>query len=719
MNKLIKYFNENYSKEYGKISYPRTTIQIYRVYQAIKSYGINDNKLVELLHNVKLPKPRNTEEWELYVYCLYNMDDSELERKIKDVPKKTIVEDNKLYLVKSDGTKIGEGTELPSIDVSKEYVDTSLENKVDKVTGKGLSTVDFTTAYETKLKGLENYNDTTIKEDIQTLNSQFKDIANKKIRFYDNVNAMKTDSKLNNNMVAITLGYYSTNDGGGGIYKIREKINSDVDNGGNINEINNGKIAELINFSPNKYNINVNQWGILPNNQDISPRISKIFTDNPYTNDLILYFPSGTYIFNTPVTCSNNSFTIIGDKNLFIPNIDEDNNCGTYFKIKSQPNSIFLDFVANNCFRVTIKNIGFISDAYSLNEDRSKLENDKENVYTETINTQSFSCLKLNYNSYVENCYFNGFSDTAIISKSWNYINSCSFENCANIIKTGIDSIISNIRFTHVKTGIIINGSANLLSNIRGDSIYNHGIYFDNGNGNCRGNCIDNLNLDFCYYSGVVLDGDGNTINSGVIGRTAVYYSGVEYNENTIELEKASAIYVKNVLNSSLSDCKVDCSLTYSFSLDGTLTEAQKKLKSPLVKIGIESGTFNNFIFNLRGNNSLVEKSTTNPSSPLTLNEFKRVISVNKNATQLNFRGFINYKGINYYLANLEIDYDVKKIITDTDLPFAESAWNGELSTIVNKSGVINKHTGDNKYYISKCDNGTITWIPLSQEGSK
>ena len=85
MNELIKYFNEEYSKEYGKVSYPRTTLQIYRVYQAIKSYGINDDKLVELLHNVKLPKPKNTEEWELYVYCLYNMDDSESERKIKDI----------------------------------------------------------------------------------------------------------------------------------------------------------------------------------------------------------------------------------------------------------------------------------------------------------------------------------------------------------------------------------------------------------------------------------------------------------------------------------------------------------------------------------------------------------------------------------------------------------------------------------------------------------
>ena len=179
MNKLIEFFNEKYGDKYGKIPYPRTTMQIYRVCQTIKSYGIEDNKLIELLRKVELPKPKNTEEWELYVYCLYNKDDSELERKIEDVPKKTIVEDNKLYLVKSDGTKIGEGTELPSTNISKEYVDNSLKNKVDKVNGKGLSTVDFTTAYETKLKKLENYNDTTIKKDIQTINTQLGDIAKK------------------------------------------------------------------------------------------------------------------------------------------------------------------------------------------------------------------------------------------------------------------------------------------------------------------------------------------------------------------------------------------------------------------------------------------------------------------------------------------------------------------------------------------------------------
>ena len=46
-----------------------------------------------------------------------------------------------------------------------------LDNKVDKVSGKGLSTEDFTTALKEKLQGLSNYDDTTISNAVNTLRS--------------------------------------------------------------------------------------------------------------------------------------------------------------------------------------------------------------------------------------------------------------------------------------------------------------------------------------------------------------------------------------------------------------------------------------------------------------------------------------------------------------------------------------------------------------------
>lgn len=85
----------------------------------------------------------------------------EIDAQFKDIAKRTIVENNKLYLVKADGTKLDEGTTLPT---SSESVD--LSNYVTKEDGKGLSTNDYTTAEKEKLAILENYNDTDIKEKI-------------------------------------------------------------------------------------------------------------------------------------------------------------------------------------------------------------------------------------------------------------------------------------------------------------------------------------------------------------------------------------------------------------------------------------------------------------------------------------------------------------------------------------------------------------------------
>ena len=44
----------------------------------------------------------------------------------------------------------------------------SIQYKVDKITGKGLSTEDFTSEEKTKLAGLSNYNDTEIKTSLNS-----------------------------------------------------------------------------------------------------------------------------------------------------------------------------------------------------------------------------------------------------------------------------------------------------------------------------------------------------------------------------------------------------------------------------------------------------------------------------------------------------------------------------------------------------------------------
>ena len=61
-------------------------------------------------------------------------------------------------------------------------------NKVDKVPGKGLSTEDYTTEEKSKLAGLSNYDDTTVKQDIANLKTNKVD----KVVFEDFVNNVNT-----------------------------------------------------------------------------------------------------------------------------------------------------------------------------------------------------------------------------------------------------------------------------------------------------------------------------------------------------------------------------------------------------------------------------------------------------------------------------------------------------------------------------------------------
>lgn len=55
--------------------------------------------------------------------------------------------------------------------VQNKVIKESLDGKVDKVSGKGLSTNDYTTEEKTKLAGLSNYDDTQIYEAINSLSS--------------------------------------------------------------------------------------------------------------------------------------------------------------------------------------------------------------------------------------------------------------------------------------------------------------------------------------------------------------------------------------------------------------------------------------------------------------------------------------------------------------------------------------------------------------------
>lgn len=65
--------------------------------------------------------------------------------------------------------KYADGRALEAAIAKGEQASEDVKNKVDKVSGKGLSTNDYTTAEKQKLAGLENYDDTGMKAEIDYL----------------------------------------------------------------------------------------------------------------------------------------------------------------------------------------------------------------------------------------------------------------------------------------------------------------------------------------------------------------------------------------------------------------------------------------------------------------------------------------------------------------------------------------------------------------------
>lgn len=107
-------------------------------------------------------------------------DISELEtiegRKLSQGSTAYIIKSGDIYVMGSDGvwhnSESGENAE--NIDLSDYYnksqIDNLLANKIDKVSGLGLSSNDYTTTEKNKLSSLSNYDDTALKSQISAIN---------------------------------------------------------------------------------------------------------------------------------------------------------------------------------------------------------------------------------------------------------------------------------------------------------------------------------------------------------------------------------------------------------------------------------------------------------------------------------------------------------------------------------------------------------------------
>ncbi len=186
-----------------------------------------------------------------------------------------------------------------------------------------------------------------------TLQEIIADYLNSKAVFgYDNVAGMKVATNLIDGSYAKTLGYFSKNDGGQSLYKIREITNQDVVDEKSIIALSDENlIAELIVDNV----LNVKQFGAKGDSTTDDTSILNSAIDFCNINKKALYLPKGTYLITEGLNKLITDFKLYGDGKY-----------NSIIKLVSDSNADVFDL--ENQYNIYIHDIGIITDKFTLNE---------------------------------------------------------------------------------------------------------------------------------------------------------------------------------------------------------------------------------------------------------------------------------------------------------------------------------------------------------------
>ena len=247
--------------------------------------------------------------------------------------------------------------------------------------------------------------------------------------YYDNIKAMKADTKLKEGDTAVTLGYYKINDGGNGIYKI---VNTDaIVDDGIIHNLNNGLKAELIIENTNELNI-LQVGGKADGITDIGDLINK------YTTNYDIFLPAGIYNVTTNIELKNSlrgvGYARSGNKNKQYTWINDNVDSGILILISQNSNANILNvnniaIDCNNC-----------SHAIQYNPTKGFCYID--HIFIKNLSNTGIAC-EHDYKSVSRGCYVD---TVCIFGKA--YAKSMGINNA------GPDNYFTNIEIMGTQIGI-------------------------------------------------------------------------------------------------------------------------------------------------------------------------------------------------------------------------------------------------------------------------
>lgn len=362
-----------------------------------------------------------------------------------------------------------------------------------------------------------------------TLQEIIADYLNSKAIFgYNNVASMKQATNLIDGSYAQTLGYYSKNDDGASLYKIRNKTVNDIVNEMDLIEINENLVAELV---INNQTINIKQFGVKGDGiTDETNLLNYVFSLN--SNKVKKIYLNGKYLISDTINISSNK-DIIGIKSNLQYNENFDtmiltNNDITMLNLNEQSNI----HIANINLKHPVTNrssvVNFSKSRYI------KLENIQ--VYHDT-NTKA-NCIAFNDTINESSTGFSGYIEFKNVRASYYDISVKSkatlidFKNC---VFNNANTV--NIYFLGEVCGI---ENCDISYSTTGKAIKTESIY--------------NLNIINSYFEGFYIDRcfeKTNNININLKGSKIYIPKGIaSANGQRLEVTDEYPQPLRNVLNS-------------------------------------------------------------------------------------------------------------------------------------------------------------------------